>query len=352
MSRVRDIANILSGGSSAIATDAEIPSYLAGKNFIINGGFDFWQRGTSFAAAGAPTTSTYTADRWNSGANNNITISRVASSTEGLQYALRLQKNSGTSAGGDSFICHTIESSNASLLAGKTVTLSFNVRKGADFSGTAAYCIPRFGTVADEGSLAGYNGQWAGYTQIVNTVSPTTTMTNYTKTFTVPSGTKEIMLLMGVQGFPGTSAGANDWVEFEKIQLEIGSFATPFSRAGGTHQGELSLCQRYYTRLGGDTTYGAIGVGNSASATEANYVVVFPVPLRIVPTSVEFSLIRATDFISINSPITALALAGNETTKYCARLYTGATTGLTAHRPNFISNYNSANGYVAFSAEL
>ena len=246
MSRVRDIANILSGGSSAIATDAEIPSYLAGKNFVINGGFDFWQRGTSFAGLGAATASTYTADRWNSGANSNITISRVSAVTEGLQYGLRIQRNSGTSTGGDTFICHTIESSNATLLAGKTVTLSFNVRSGANFSGAAVYCVPRFGTGTDEGSSVGYNGQWTGHNQLVHTVAPTTTMTNYTKTFTVPSGTKEIMLLMGVQSFAATSAGANDWIEFEKIQLELGSVATPFSRAGGTIQGELAACQRYY----------------------------------------------------------------------------------------------------------
>jgi hypothetical protein len=260
MSRVRDIANILSGGSSAIATDAEIPSYIAGKNFVINGGFDFWQRGTSFAGLGAATSSTYTADRWNSGAAANITISRVSAITEGLQYGLRIQRNSGTSTGGDAFICHTIESSNATLLAGKTVTLSFNVRTGANFSGAAAYCVPRFGTGTDEGSALGYNGQWTGHNQLVHTVSPNTTMTNYTKTFTVPSGTKEIMLLMGVQSFAATSAGANDWLEFEKIQLEIGSVATPFSRAGGDIQGELTKCQRYFeTGIGYYNAYTNLG---------------------------------------------------------------------------------------------
>lgn len=219
---------------------------VAGKNFIINGNFDIWQRGVSFAAAGASTTSTYTADRWNSGANNNITISRVSASTEGSTYAIRMQKNATTTAGGDAFICHTIESSEAILLAGKTVTLSFNVRKGADYSGSAVYCLPRFGTGIDEGSLLGYNGQWSGYSQTIQTVVPTTSMIRYTKTFIVPSGTKEIMLLMGMQGLATSAAGTNDWIEFEKIQLEIGSSATVFSRAGGTIGRELALCQRYY----------------------------------------------------------------------------------------------------------
>ena len=177
-------------------------------------------------------------------------------------------------------------------------------------------------------------------------------MTNYTKTFTVPSGTKEIMLLMGPQGFAATSAGANDWIEFEKIQLEVGSVATPFSRAGGTIQGELSGCQRYYTRLGGDAAYGIIATGIAASSSEGNYMAILPVPMRIAPSSMDFSSLRVTDLIAVNTPISALTMATGETTRYAARLYTGAASGLTAYRPSFISNYNSANGYVGFSAEL
>ena len=40
-------------------------SAIAGKNFIINGGFDFWQRGTTFTS---PSSWTYSADRWLVGA--------------------------------------------------------------------------------------------------------------------------------------------------------------------------------------------------------------------------------------------------------------------------------------------
>ena len=245
MSRIRDIANILSGGSSDIATDAEIPSHVAGKNFIINGNFDFWQRGTTFSVSGGATTSNYTADRWSAGVNLGTTISRVSAVNSGSSYGLRIQRNSGNTTTGDGFINQVLESSMAQMLAGKTVTLSFYLRKGADFSGAAVYCVPRFGTGTDEGVANGYSGLWTGHSQLIHTVVPTTTSVRYSKTFTVPAGTKEMMLLMGPQSMSGT-AGANDWIEFEQIQLEVGSIASSFSRSGGDIEGELAKCQRYY----------------------------------------------------------------------------------------------------------
>lgn len=295
MSRARDLGSLIN-------------STAAGKNFIINGNFDFWQRGTSFAASGAASGSTYTADRWNSGANNNITISRVAASTEGSTHALRMQKNSGTSTGGDAFICHTIESSNVILMAGKTVTLSFNVRSGANFSGASVYCVPRFGTGVDQGSGAGYNGQWTGNNQIILTASPTSTMTTYVRTFTVPSGTRQMMLLMGVQSFAGTTAGANDWVEFEKVQLELGSAATPFSRAGGDIQGEFARCQRYYQVLQFGSGYLPLTVNNLSSFSNSYAPsLAFPTAMRTSPS------LSFTDIVGNQSRFTGYASSGART---------------------------------------
>jgi len=352
MSRVRDIANILSGGSSAIATDTEIPSYIAGKNILINGAFDFWQRGTSFSLSGASSISNYTADRWSAGVNSGVVVSRVAGINSGSNYGLRMQRTAGNTNIGDNFVVQTIESSMVSLLAGQIVTLSFYLRKGADFSGAAVYCVPRFGTGTDEGVGNGYSGLWTGHNQLIHTVNPTTSSVRYTKTFTVPAGTKEMMLLMGPQSMTGT-AGTNDWIEFEQIQLEIGSVATSFSRAGGTIQGELAACQRYYWKaitaitLNGIPTVGfAIG----QSTTTANAWVRFPVTMRgNGPSSIDVANPRLYSSAQFNPTAVTLANATPDESQLSITVSGG---GLVQNQVYNFGHDNGAGSYVAFSAEL
>ena len=238
MSRVRDIANILSGGSSAIATDAEIPSYIAGKNFVINGGFDVYQR-ASFSSS----SSGYTLDRWqviNSGGS--ATVTQQSSGTPlGSSNHFRLTYTST----GIWNIWQFIESSNVKMLQDRTVTLTAKIRRNATFSSNYVMGIYK-STTANAGSSASWSQ--VGSTSAINANIPTGTTSSdwitLTTTLAIPSdGTAEGLAVV----FFENAANLNgSYIEISQVQLEIGSVSTPFSRAGGTVAGELLICKRYY----------------------------------------------------------------------------------------------------------
>ena len=264
---------------------------VAGKNAIINGGMDIWQRGTSIAlAASSSYTSNYTADRWQIGnlaASEACTVSRQATADTtnlpNIQYAARVQRNSGQTGLGQITLSQSVETINAIPFAGKQVTLSFYARAGANYSGTTnilnAYLYT--GTGTDQNVNPGYAGN---ATPIVAAVTLTTTWQRFTATATLASSITELAPAFFYT--PTGTAGTNDYFEITGVQLELGSTATTFSRAGGTLQGELAACQRYYQTI--NTTSDILGIGSAYSSTNAYIFRPFPVTMRATP-SINFS---------------------------------------------------------------
>ena len=260
---------------------------MAGKNAIINGGMDIWQRGTSFAVA-ASTGTTYSADRWctNTGANQAITISRQATADTtnlpNIQYALRYQRNSGQTGTSLMGLVQSLETTNSIPFASKIVTLSFYARAGANYSATSnllsAYLFS--GTGTDENRLS---APYTGNNQVaLTTPTLTTTWQRFSVTGTVPATATELSPYFAFT--PTGTAGANDYFEITGVQLELGSVATTFSRAGGSIGGELALCQRY---LPSAAPIDITGYAYSASA--AMFGITFPVTARVAPTGITTS---------------------------------------------------------------
>lgn len=356
MSRVRDIANILSGGSSAIATDAEItsasayiPANVAGKNYVINGGFDVWQRGTSLSGAA---NGTYTADRWSNGRTGQaMTISRQltgdSTNLAHIQYCARIQRDSGNTGTLPGYIVQAIETSNSIQLAGKTVTLSFYARAGSNFStsGTAIVASLYTGTGSDQNPWNGYTG-----TANPNNLAPTLTTTwqRFSFTATLSSTASEILVQYGFT--PTGTAGVNDYFEITGVQLEVGSVATPFSRAGGTIQGELAACQRYYWRAGGNTIYEEISTSALAEGSLVLFFIKNPVTMRSAPSSVEWSTLMVYDGVGITA-INSGSLS-SFSTKNMSRFNATPASAPTSYRSYTLFTNNSENGYIAFSSEI
>ena len=223
-----------------VVAPVNVAQSVAGKNAIINGGMDIWQRGTSIALA-ASAGVTYLADRWCtfSGANQALTISRQATADTtnlpNIQYCARYQRNSGQTGTSVLYFAQSLETVNSIAFAGKQVTVSFYVRAGANFSAANLLAIVYSGTGTDQNVLTSYTGQTA---VALTTTSPTTTWQRISITGTVAATATELCLTFNLT--PVGTAGANDYYEVTGVQLELGSVATTFSRAGGNSNLEVA----------------------------------------------------------------------------------------------------------------
>ena len=316
-------------------------------NGIINGGMDIWQRSTSQTAG---TSGYLTADRYylnNAGATG-FTFNQGASDLTGFRYFGRLQRASGNATTTAMTLGYTLETSESLRFAGQTVTFSFYARKGANYSMGAFPVTLYYGTGTDQ-RLYSFTGLTAVATS--PNFSPTTSWVRYSQTVTIPSTATEL----GFEAFfsPTGTAGAADYIDLTGFQLELGSVATAFSRAGGTLQGELQACMRYYYRWTANATYSRYPVsGLAASTTLVFFPSITPVPLRAAPTAVESSSNwRVYDGASVVTGVTIGMVVSTEA-ELQPYLTATVSSGLTQYRPYMLTANNDASAYIGLSAEL
>lgn len=262
------------------ATSGPNTSSLSHRNKIINGSFNVWQRGTSFAVS--PYEAIYTADRW-AFYRDELATGATASQQTGTygQYALRLQRDAANSSIQRLRWGQILETRDVVPLAGKTITLSVKIKSGANYSGGNVYLYCEFGTGTDQGNLYLTGALWTGYNTSTpaSSITPTTSYQTLTHTAVVPAGTKELAVKMYYT--PSGTAGADDWVQIEEFQLEVGNKATPFEhRPYGI---ELALCQRYFQVFGGNHTHEIFGTGSAVSSSAAYVTFALPVEMRTSP---------------------------------------------------------------------
>jgi hypothetical protein len=316
-------------------------------NYVINGAFDIWQRGTSFSFA--ENAGTYAADRFiglaTSSTPATLTVSQQTftpgsapvSGYEG-QYFYR-QALSTAVTGGVNIIRHRIE--DVRTLAGQTATISYWAKGDSSFQGYAAPFIRQnFGS----GGSANVDTTFTNHTY-------TTSWARYTATVSIPS-------------ISGKTLGANNHLEIVitlptsgastfdlwGVQLEAGSVATPFRRNANSLQGELAACQRYYIRFTGAGNGMLATQGGSTSTTSAVCTIALPVEMRVIPTAIESGgTIALTQFTS-TATVTALTLQDRSTNKIGS--VTATTAAHTANTFSILRQSSDANSFLAFTAEL
>jgi hypothetical protein len=262
---------------------------IPNQNLVINGNFDFWQRGTSL---GAGTGERYLADRFLVGS----TGSTMAPSRQSFALGQSEVPNSPkffhrsvvVSSAGDgnrATFQHRIE--DVAKLANKTVTLSFWAKADSNKQMSIEF-IQNFGTGGSPSSQVLAIG--------VQKINLTSSWQKFTRTVTLPDvigktlGTNNNDFLNVVFWFDaGSSLNSrtdslghqSGTFDIAQVKLEEGSVATPFVLAGGTIQGELAACQRYYEINGGG--YRALFSGRVVSGNAYRAPVVFKSTKRTSP---------------------------------------------------------------------
>jgi hypothetical protein len=322
------------------------PSY----NYIINGAFDIWQRGTSFASA---VNGAFSADRYIATYNGTgvRTISRelftLGAAPEAGYEGTYFYRYNQTSAGTGGSVSNVLEQKieGVRTLANEVITISFWAK--ADATRTVTPIMTQyFGTGGSPSASVATSG---------SAKTLTTSWARYTATVTLPSISGKTLGTDGndslILTLQSSTVNATQTIDIWGVQVEEGSVATPFRRNAPSIQAELAACQRYYWIVAnGD---GDLICNVMIYSTTAIYgVLQFPVTMRVAPTieatsgtnyyqvernvgSVLFNSINATVFTTTNS--VGVGVTG--------------LTGQTAGQAGWLKT-NNASAYLAFTAEL
>ncbi|ANY70406.1 hypothetical protein BBD42_30850 [Paenibacillus sp. BIHB 4019] len=315
----RDAANRFKVAAPAAADDVanktyvdNLPAISMARQAIINGNFDVWQRGTSFAN---PSNGLYTADRYqvSSGSDGGTfpAITHLRAETAGLvadsfYFYRMIFGGAGASLGNLSYywLRQKIDQGTRYLCgASKKVTVSFWARSDIPGKKIGLHIQQYYGSGGTPSALETINGTNWTLTANWNKYSLTLdTNTLVGKTFGTNNDDYLIVNLMyqwgsGYAARAGASAaegfGAAGNVDVTQIQVCSGDAALPFQPKSFVD--ELALCQRYYEKSysvsavpGSATLIGMVMGGNGLSTTDVRGTS-FKVSKRTAPTVTLYS---------------------------------------------------------------
>jgi hypothetical protein len=255
-SKIYVTANSINKRLDEAITDGDIGSGGGGApnaNSIINGNFDFWQRGISFTTTGpssdrfvvSSTGSTHVVTR------QNFTVGQTDVPNNPTHF-YRQVVTSSAGAGNFSVVRHAVE--DVRSFAGETVTLSFWAKADSNKNISIEF-FQNFGSGGFPDPLVQEIG--------VQKFAITSSWQKITHTVSIPSiagktlGTNGNSYLAFLIWFDAGSSfnsrtdslgHQSGTFDIAQVKLEEGSFATDFVLAGGNIEGELSACQRYYEK--------------------------------------------------------------------------------------------------------
>lgn len=289
----------------------ESPAFLW-RQGAINGNFDIWQRGVTFAA---PASSDYTADRWSvtnvvdGGTNPTLTHTRQAQTPGdlyGSMFFYRIATN-GAGSGYGTNAQYAIEQrvEHATRYYGQTtsrkVTVSFYAKSSITGKKIGIFAVQSYGSGGSPSATENINGKfwklttsWKkySYTFTLNTLVGKTFGTNY----------DDFVLFRIYQMWGATIAArvgdttaesfvGSGNIDIAQFQVNAGDYEVTFQpRSFGE---ELQLCMRYYEKSFPYDTAPAQNVGSNVGALmisslgasiASRGMINYKVPKRAVPT--------------------------------------------------------------------
>lgn len=322
---------------------ANFRNFVDGGDMTINPA----QRGTS-QAADIANTLTYGPDRWafKGGASSAINWSINAdTSVATFSKSLKFQRKSANTDTAALNLCHVIETADSIRAQGQVVTFSFWAKKGANYSGGNLTVQVESGQGTDQSASNLLAGSWTSQAHVINTTQAlTTTMTRYTFTALVPAATTQLGIIL--QWTPTGTAGADDSIVLNGLQLEIGASASVFEHRD--IQVELEICQRYFWQINEPAAGVVVGMGSMQTTTTATIYMATPVQMRVAPT---LTVTAGTFGVRpANAAISGTAAAGTTHTPNAISI---SITGATASTAGFATPLlgNGGAGIIAVSSD-
>ncbi|MEK4136465.1 hypothetical protein NSQ93_23115 [Bacillus sp. FSL W8-0445] len=223
----------------------KVALHMPNRNFVTNGAFDVWQRGTSFTDDGV-----FTADRWlvnavgtnESGINRTERVKKPMSAPFSNKYGLRITKLKNVPDLSRTDLIQRIENP-TQFRSGEEYTLALWAR-----TNKSSHRIKLHLDLAHDGkhdNLA------------VRSCQVTSRFTFFVLNIKMPDMSSykfleedyvEVQVDVETAGSSSyDSLAPGEWVEFYLVKLEKGRFATPYVARSLTE--EIAECQRYYQVL-------------------------------------------------------------------------------------------------------
>ena len=283
-----------------------------------NGGFNVWQRGTSFSVAASSTA--YAADRWclTTGANEASTVAAATGIDDaaGPNAACKVTRDAGQTGVTAMTFGYPLDSDEVSRMRGAYVSFECMAKAGADWSPASGTLTVELavGTGSPAKRGAGFTGETILFSETADlTAGGSAATITATSAATVPTNASqgELQFIWTPVG----TAGADDSVTLDGCCLVLGEIVQSFSEI--PFEISLEMCKRHYRKsfpYGTAPAYaagrtGALTAVSAAAARVAVYVAFSP-ELRDTPTVTTFSTdATASTWVDLTTSVSVTAYA-------------------------------------------